>query len=118
METSKPAILGGSKTRINSIPFRKTIGKNEINSVTKVLESDVLSAFIGGPGEKFLGGKNVIDFENLTIHEPEIVNDLPAGGRRLVQKASGYSYTIVSGQVAFKDGEATGELNGQLIRSS
>ena len=61
---------------------------------------------------------NVIDFENLTIHEPEIVNDLPAGGRRLVQKASGYSYTIVSGQVAFKDGEATGELNGQLIRSS
>jgi len=61
---------------------------------------------------------NVIDFDNLTIHEPEIVNDLPAGGRRLVQKASGYSYTIVSGQVAFKDGEATGELNGQLIRSS
>ena len=61
---------------------------------------------------------NVIDFDNLTIHEPEILNDLPAGGRRLVQKASGYSYTIVSGQVAFKDGEATGELNGQLIRSS
>jgi len=61
---------------------------------------------------------NIIDFDNLTIHEPEIVNDLPAGGRRLVQKASGYSYTIVSGQVAFKDGEATGELNGQLIRSS
>ena len=61
---------------------------------------------------------NVIDFDNLTIHEPEIVNDLPAGGRRLVQKASGYSYTIVSGEVAFKDGEATGKLNGQLIRSS
>ena len=61
---------------------------------------------------------NVIDFENLTIHEPEIVNDLPAGGRRLVQKASGYSYTIVSGEVVFKDGEATGKLNGRLIRSS
>jgi|TARA_B110000495_G_scaffold203426_1_gene227043 N-acyl-D-aspartate/D-glutamate deacylase len=61
---------------------------------------------------------NVIDFDNLTIHEPEIVNDLPAGGRRLMQKASGYSYTIVSGEVAFKDGEATGKLNGQLIRSS
>ena len=61
---------------------------------------------------------NVIDFDNLTIHEPEIVNDLPAGGRRLVQKASGYSYTIVSGEIAFKDGEATGKLNGQLIRSS
>ena len=61
---------------------------------------------------------NVIDFDNLTIHEPEIVNDLPAGGRRLVQKASGYSYTIVSGEIAFKDGEATGKLNGHLIRSS
>ena len=61
---------------------------------------------------------NIIDFDNLTIHEPEIVNDLPAGGRRLVQKASGYSYTIVSGEIAFKDGEATGKLNGQLIRSS
>ena len=61
---------------------------------------------------------NIIDFDNLSIHEPEIVNDLPAGGRRLVQKASGYSYTIVSGEVAFKDGEATGKLNGQLIRSS
>ena len=64
MKNSIPAILGGNKVRTNQIPFRKTICKNEINSVTKVLESDVLSAFIGGPGEKFLGGKNVIDFEN------------------------------------------------------
>jgi N-acyl-D-aspartate/D-glutamate deacylase len=60
---------------------------------------------------------NVIDYENLTLHEPEIINDLPAGGRRLVQKASGYEYTIVSGEVAFKDGEPTGVLNGKLIRN-
>ena len=60
---------------------------------------------------------NVIDYENLTLHEPEIINDLPAGGRRLVQKASGYEYTIVSGEVAFKDGEPTGLLNGKLIRN-
>ena len=40
---------------------------------------------------------NIIDYEGLTLHEPEIINDLPAGGRRLVQKASGYAYTIVSG---------------------
>ena len=38
---------------------------------------------------------NIIDYEKLTLHEPEIINDLPAGGRRLVQKASGYDYTIV-----------------------
>ena len=60
---------------------------------------------------------NVIDFENLTLHEPEVLHDLPAGGRRLVQRASGYEYTIVSGQIAFKDGESTGVLNGRLIRN-
>ena len=61
---------------------------------------------------------NVIDYEGLTLHEPEIINDLPAGGRRLVQKASGYDYTIVSGEIAFIKGEATGKLNGRLIRNS
>ena len=61
---------------------------------------------------------NVIDYKGLTLHEPEIINDLPAGGRRLVQKASGYDYTIVSGEIAFIKGEATGELNGRLIRNS
>ena len=61
---------------------------------------------------------NVIDYEKLTLHEPEIINDLPAGGRRLVQKASGYDYTIVSGEIAFIKGEATGALNGRLIRNS
>ena len=61
---------------------------------------------------------NIIDYEKLTLHEPEIINDLPAGGRRLVQKASGYDYTIVSGAVAFIKGEATGVLNGKLIRNA
>ena len=61
---------------------------------------------------------NIIDYEGLTLHEPEIINDLPAGGRRLVQKASGYDYTIVSGEVAFIKGEATCALNGRLIRNS
>ena len=68
--------------------------------------------------EGFKADINIIDYEGLTLHEPEIVNDLPAGGRRLVQKASGYDYTIVSGEVAFIKGEATGALNGRLIRSS
>ena len=68
--------------------------------------------------EGFKADINIIDYEGLTLHEPEIVNDLPAGGRRLVQKASGYDYTIVSGEVAFIKGEATGALNGRLIRNS
>ena len=59
---------------------------------------------------------NVIDFDHLTLHEPEIINDLPANGRRLMQRASGYDTTIVSGVVAFREGIPTGELNGKLIR--
>lgn len=59
---------------------------------------------------------NVIDFDGLTLHAPEIIHDLPAGGRRLMQRATGYTATIVSGVVAFREGTPTGALNGQLIR--
>ncbi len=68
--------------------------------------------------EGYKADVNVIDYKGLTLHEPEIINDLPAGGRRLVQKASGYDYTIVSGAIAFVKGEATGALKGRLIRNS
>ena len=61
---------------------------------------------------------NVIDFDNLTLHEPQVEYDLPAGGRRLVQRASGYDATVVSGRVAFRNGEPTGVLNGTLIRGA
>ena len=61
---------------------------------------------------------NVIDFDGLTLHPPHIVNDLPAGGRRLVQEADGYVATIVSGAVAFRGGQPTGELRGHLIRGA
>ena len=59
---------------------------------------------------------NVIDFEALAIQAPEMIFDLPAEGRRLIQKASGYRTTVVSGVVTFEDGEATGEMPGKLIR--
>jgi N-acyl-D-aspartate/D-glutamate deacylase len=59
---------------------------------------------------------NVIDFENLRLFRPEAVYDLPAGGRRLVQRAEGYSYTIKSGEVTFENGEHTGALPGGLVR--
>jgi len=59
---------------------------------------------------------NVIDFEGLTLRAPEMVYDLPAGGRRLVQRAEGYAATIKSGEVIFRDGVATGVRPGQLIR--
>ncbi len=59
---------------------------------------------------------NVIDFERLAIQAPEMVFDLPADGRRMIQKAEGYVATIVSGVVTYEEGEATGAMPGKLIR--
>jgi N-acyl-D-aspartate/D-glutamate deacylase len=61
---------------------------------------------------------NVIDYQGLTLHAPEVAYDLPAGGRRLVQRASGYKATIVAGEITYRDGEATGVLPGRLIRGA
>ena len=60
---------------------------------------------------------NVIDFERLNLTRPEIRHDLPAGGRRLVQYATGYEKTLVAGQVVMENGQATGALPGRLVRS-
>jgi N-acyl-D-aspartate/D-glutamate deacylase len=59
---------------------------------------------------------NVIDLDALHIHAPEMVYDLPAEGRRLVQKADGYRYTICSGEVTYEGGVPTGALPGKLVR--
>jgi N-acyl-D-aspartate/D-glutamate deacylase len=59
---------------------------------------------------------NLIDLDGLRLHAPEMVFDLPAGGRRLVQHVDGYKATVVAGRVTFVDGEATGERPGQLVR--
>ncbi len=61
---------------------------------------------------------NVIDFKNLRLHVPEIRYDLPAGGRRLVQRVDGYVATFVSGVPVFEQGEHTGALPGKLVRAS
>ena len=59
---------------------------------------------------------NLIDYEALAIEAPEMVFDLPARGRRLIQKARGYRATIVSGEITFENGKATGAMPGRLIR--
>jgi len=61
---------------------------------------------------------NVIDMENLRLHRPEIVHDLPAGGRRFVQRADGYLHTIVAGEETYTDGERTGARPGRLVRGA
>lgn len=59
---------------------------------------------------------NVIDFDRLRVEAPIMKWDLPAGGKRLLQRATGYRATIVSGTVTYRDGEATGALPGKLVR--
>jgi len=64
----------------------------------------------------FQADGNLIDFESLRLAPPEMIFDLPARGRRLVQRANGYRSTIAHGDVIFEDGKATGALPGKLIR--
>jgi N-acyl-D-aspartate/D-glutamate deacylase len=59
---------------------------------------------------------NVIDYDHLTFGAARMAHDLPAGARRLVQKAKGYDATFVAGVQIVDHDEFTGELPGQLIR--
>lgn len=68
--------------------------------------------------EGMIADINVIDFDGLRLHRPEAVFDLPAGGRRLVQRAEGYEITIKSGEVIFNNGQHSGALPGKLVRRS
>ena len=64
----------------------------------------------------YLADLNVIDMDALKLGKPWLAFDLPAGGKRLLQKAEGYVATIKSGAVTFRGGAWTGETPGGLIR--
>ena len=64
----------------------------------------------------YLADVNVIDFDALAIDAPEMVYDLPAGGRRLIQRARGYVATVKRGVVVRENDQATGERPGRLVR--
>ncbi|MFK7733761.1 MAG: amidohydrolase family protein, partial [Pseudomonadales bacterium] len=104
---------GRDRERGNKIPLEQLISMQtkETAELVGLYDRGVLQ-----PGYK--ADINIINFDELTLHEPYVTNDLPAGGRRLVQKASGYEATFVSGKLAFQEGEPTGELNGRLIRGT
>ena len=68
---------------------------------------------------KFSGANRIVlDFDNLTLHAPHIVHDLPAGGRRLMQTAEGYEATVVAGEIIQRHGVATGAKPGRLVRGA
>jgi N-acyl-D-aspartate/D-glutamate deacylase len=60
----------------------------------------------------------VFDPETIAAEMPEVVDDLPAGARRLVQRTRGISATVVNGEVLLRDGKHTGALPGRLLRGS
>jgi len=60
---------------------------------------------------------NLIDFDKLRLHQPEIVHDLPTGSRRLVQRVDGYRATLVAGTPIFEHGQDTGARPGRLVRA-
>ncbi|MDY7098039.1 MAG: D-aminoacylase [Pseudomonadota bacterium] len=64
----------------------------------------------------YLADINIIDMDELKLGRPWLAFDLPAGGKRLLQKADGYVATIKGGVVTFENGKWTGATPGGLIR--
>jgi N-acyl-D-aspartate/D-glutamate deacylase len=90
--------------------------------VVRRMTSDTARLYgLGDRGVVAPGAKadlNLIDFDRLELRQPVLVRDLPAGGRRLVQRADGYVATINAGQVTFEHGEDTGARPGRLVRGA
>jgi len=94
--------------------------KFPLEKVVKMQTHDTAS-FIGlkDRGTIAVGKKadlNIIDFENLNLLPPRLIADLPAGGKRLMQNATGYVATIVSGEIIAENGKLTGAMPGRLVR--
>ena len=91
-----------------------------VEELVRRLTSDTASAAgLGDRGVIAVGKKadlNVIDYDKLGFGQPYVTYDLPAGGKRLLQKAGGYEATIVAGAVTYRGGEATGALPGKMVR--
>lgn len=78
----------------------KTVGLNDRGVIAPGFAADI----------------NLIDFDALRLHSPRVSHDLPKNGRRLAQRAEGFVATIVNGVVTYRNGVATGELPGTLVR--
>ncbi|MYF10047.1 MAG: amidohydrolase family protein [Gammaproteobacteria bacterium] len=89
-----------------------TLVRNQTHDTARAV--DLHDRGVVAPGMK--ADLNVIDFDNLNMSAPEMVRDLPAGGWRFEQRTSGYLATVVSGEVTYRNGEATNALPGRLIR--
>ncbi|WP_420403513.1 N-acyl-D-amino-acid deacylase family protein [Nisaea sp.] len=91
-----------------------------MTDVIRRLTSDTASAAglsdrgVLAPGMK--ADVNIIDWDRVGFSDPYVTRDLPANGKRLMQKSTGYEATIVSGKVTYRGGEATEALPGKVVR--
>jgi len=87
-----------------------------VRAITRATAEHVGWLDRGAVAPGLLADLNVLDLDALGCAPPRIAHDLPAGGRRLVQDATGYRWTVKAGVPTFADGEHTGELPGTLLR--
>lgn len=96
-------------------------GRIPLERVVQMLTHDTsLHMGFHDRGQLAVGQKadiNVIDFDNLRLQRPRLARDLPGGGKRLLQSASGYQATIVGGEVMLRDDALTGSRPGKLVRA-
>ncbi|WOJ96577.1 amidohydrolase family protein [Congregibacter brevis] len=96
-------------------------GKIELTEAIRRLTSDIADyCGMADRGRIKVGLKaniNVIDFDNLRLFAPRMVQDLPAGGQRLLQDAAGYRAVIVDGETVLENDQLTGKNPGRLYRA-
>ncbi len=99
--------------------WQKERGRFSVGETIRRLTSDTAAAAgLFDRGVIKAGKKadiNIIDYDKLAFGKPYVAYDLPTGAKRLLQKADGYDVTIVSGEVTYRNGEATGALPGRVI---
>ena len=99
--TRGPRISVEEAVRLQTTATAEVLGLTDRGSIAEGMRADI----------------NVIDFNNLRLLAPHAENDLPAGGRRLLQSAEGYVATIVNGVITRRNGADTGQRPGRLVRA-
>ncbi|MEU0935152.1 amidohydrolase family protein [Embleya sp. NPDC005971] len=116
-DASQPTFLlthwARDRTRGERLPLEFLIRKQTMDTAALYGLSDR-----GVVAEGKRADLNVIDLDALTLHRPRMVHDLPAGGGRMLQAATGYVATIVAGQVTRRAGVDTGARPGRLVRGA
>ena len=101
----------GGRTRGPRLPLEEVIRMETSEPATLYSLDD---RGVIAPGRK--ADINIIDLNALHLPAPYMAYDLPAGGKRMMQKVDGFRYTIVNGEVIVKDGVMTDAMPGRLVR--